>query len=104
MKYPTKRLIIWRSLVQAQAGPLLLFSDSCFGASRCFFMQKQTKKLFRLNDGKPNLYKYVNKPKNAATKICNECKDTILRERCQGLNLFYCIVIILIKNMEKRLF
>ena len=43
MKLPTKRLIIWRSLVQAQAGPRFYYSDLRFGVGRCFwFLRKQT--------------------------------------------------------------
>ena len=34
----------------------------------------------------------VNKPKNAATNLCSEYKGTILRKRCQGLNLVFRIV------------
>ena len=42
MKYPTNRLIIWRSLVQAQAGPRFYYSDLRFGVGRCFwFLRKQ---------------------------------------------------------------
>ena len=37
MKLPTKRLIIWRSLVQAQAGPRFYYSDLRFGVGRCFW-------------------------------------------------------------------
>ena len=48
MKLPTKRLIIWRSLVQAQAGPRFYYSDLRFGVGRCFwFLRKQcVNKLF----------------------------------------------------------
>ena len=50
MKYATKRLIIWRSLVQAQAGPRFYYSDLRFGVGRCFsFLRKQcVNKLFEL--------------------------------------------------------
>ena len=50
MKLPTKRLIIWRSLVQAQAGPRFYYSDLRFGVGRCFwFLRKQcVNKLFEL--------------------------------------------------------
>jgi len=41
MKYPTKRLIIWRSLVQAQAGPLkkeaLIAENQAVSASLFFY-------------------------------------------------------------------
>ena len=50
MKYATKRLIIWRSLVQAQAGPRFYYSDLRQGVGRCFwFLCKQcVNKLFEL--------------------------------------------------------
>ena len=50
MKYPTKRLIIWRSLVQAQAGPRFYYSDLRFSVGRCFwFLCKQcVNKIFEL--------------------------------------------------------
>ena len=41
MKLPTKRLIIWRSLVQAQAGPRFYYSDLRFGVGRCFWFTKK---------------------------------------------------------------
>ena len=43
VKYIANRLIIWRSLVQAQAGPRFYYSDLRFGVGRCFwFLHKQT--------------------------------------------------------------
>ena len=52
MKYPTKRLIIWRSLVQAQAGPRFYYSDLRFGVGRCFWLLRKqcVNKLFELLD------------------------------------------------------
>ena len=37
VKYIANRLIIWRSLVQAQAGPRFYYSDLRFGVGRCFW-------------------------------------------------------------------
>ena len=50
IKHQSLRLIIWRSLVQAQAGPRFYYSDLRFGVGRCFwFLCKQcVNKLFEL--------------------------------------------------------
>ena len=49
MEYPTNRLIIWRSLVQAQAGPRFYYSDLRFGVGRCFwFMWFHSSSRFQL--------------------------------------------------------
>ena len=37
VKYIANRLIIWRSQVQALAGPRFYYSDLRFGVGRCFF-------------------------------------------------------------------
>ena len=39
--YHSIGLIIWRSLVQAQAGPRFYYSDLRFGVGRCFWFTKK---------------------------------------------------------------
>ena len=48
MEYHFARLIIWRSLVQAQAGPRFYYSDLRFGVGRCFWFDFCVNKLIEL--------------------------------------------------------